>query len=271
MDEDGSNFDAQYRKYNPTQGRWLSPDPYDGSYDFSNPQSLNRYNYVLNNPLSYRDPLGVMEVLDCNADNTVCVDGGGGGDGGGDCWWCWDWGFGGGGNSGSGGGAGKQAPSIVRSFPKTFSCNATPQQLTSAVENNFWQLADYTGSSGVLSSYTLFAPTSITPGQTVNITAGVQLFGGAIDAHNWQVTVGNVSASSFTFNTVQGQHAFYPGSVTFSTTAGANGQLTFSVNVNATYANWGYWVGGKFYGETAEGNTWNNLANNVASFCAATF
>src|SRR5581483_438991 len=26
MDEDGSNFDAQYRKYNPTQGRWLSPD-----------------------------------------------------------------------------------------------------------------------------------------------------------------------------------------------------------------------------------------------------
>jgi len=125
MDEDGSNFDAQYRKYNPTQGRWLSPDPYDGSYDFSNPQSLNRYNYVLNNPLSYRDPLGLMEVLDCNADNTVCVDGGG------DCWWCWDWGFGGGGNSGSDGGAGKQAPNKAPNNGK-----AVTQQCLSQYNNS---------------------------------------------------------------------------------------------------------------------------------------
>jgi hypothetical protein len=56
--------------------------------------------------------------------------------------------------------------------------------------------------------------------------------------------------------------------VTFSSASAGAGQLTFSVNVNATYANWGYWAGGKFYGETAEGNTWNNLINNVASFCS---
>lgn len=161
--------------------------------------------------------------------------------------------------------------SVIRNFPKTFSCNATPQQLISAVEDNFWQLADYTGTGGILSSYTDFAPASIVPGQSIDITAGVQLFGGAIDAHNWQVTVGNVSPTSFTFNTVQGQHGFYPGAVTFSVTPAGNGQLTFSVNVDATYANWEYWAGGKLYGETAEGNTWNNLANNVASFCAATF
>ena len=43
----------------------MSPDPYDGSYDFSNPQSFNRYSYVLNNPLSFTHPLG--------------LDGGGGG------------------------------------------------------------------------------------------------------------------------------------------------------------------------------------------------
>jgi RHS repeat-associated protein len=62
MDEDGSSDDAQYRKYNPTQGHWLSTDPYDGSYDFSNPQSFNRYSYALNNPLSFVDPLGLQLV-----------------------------------------------------------------------------------------------------------------------------------------------------------------------------------------------------------------
>jgi RHS repeat-associated protein len=254
---------AQFRQYSDTQGRWMSPDPYDGSYDLSNPQSFNRYSYVLNNPLSAADPDGLFTLPP----------------GFGDCWWCWDWGgFGGAGGpivppggEGGGGGGGKAPRTVVRSFPKTFSCNATSQQLTSAIENNFWQLADYTGTGGSLSSYTLFAPAAIVPGQTVDITAGVELLGGAIDAHNWQVTVGNVSPTSFTFNTVQGQHGFYPGSVTFSVTPAGNGQLTFSVNVNATYANFAYWAGGKLYGETAEGNTWNNLANNVASFCAAKF
>ena len=56
-------------------GRWMSPDPYDGSMDLGNPQSLNRYNYVLNNPLRFTDPTG----LDCHGDPTGC---GGGGDGG---------------------------------------------------------------------------------------------------------------------------------------------------------------------------------------------
>jgi RHS repeat-associated protein len=40
-----------------TQGRWLSPDPLAGS--MLNPQSLNRYAYVLNNPCSMVDPLGL--------------------------------------------------------------------------------------------------------------------------------------------------------------------------------------------------------------------
>ncbi len=49
---------ALFRQFNPMPGRWMSPDPYAGSYDFSNPQSLNRYSYVANNPLSFVDPLG---------------------------------------------------------------------------------------------------------------------------------------------------------------------------------------------------------------------
>lgn len=32
----------------PPRGRWLSPDSHSGSYDFSNPQSFDRYSYVMN-------------------------------------------------------------------------------------------------------------------------------------------------------------------------------------------------------------------------------
>ncbi|MFY9682135.1 MAG: RHS repeat-associated core domain-containing protein, partial [Candidatus Sulfotelmatobacter sp.] len=55
-------YDALYRKYNPNQGRWVSPDPSGlNAVDPSNPQTWNRYAYVLNNPLRAVDPLG----LDC--------------------------------------------------------------------------------------------------------------------------------------------------------------------------------------------------------------
>jgi RHS repeat-associated protein len=46
-----------FRTYTSGLGRWLSPDPLGG--DVSNPQSLNRYAYVLNNPANLTDPLGL--------------------------------------------------------------------------------------------------------------------------------------------------------------------------------------------------------------------
>ncbi len=49
---------ATFRQLSSAQGRWLSPDPYDGSYDLNYPQTLNRYAYVGNNPLGYTDPSG---------------------------------------------------------------------------------------------------------------------------------------------------------------------------------------------------------------------
>jgi RHS repeat-associated protein len=44
-----------FRKYAPASARWLSPDPV---LRFGNPQRLNMYSYVLNNPLNMVDPLG---------------------------------------------------------------------------------------------------------------------------------------------------------------------------------------------------------------------
>ncbi len=47
-----------FRKYSSSLGRWTSPDPLYG--DVTNPQSLNRYTYVLNNPLAFNDPTGLV-------------------------------------------------------------------------------------------------------------------------------------------------------------------------------------------------------------------
>nr|WP_246302146.1 RHS repeat-associated core domain-containing protein [Granulicella arctica] len=67
-----SNLDhAMFRQYASTMGRWMSPDPYNGSMDFGNPQSLNRYSYVGNNPLGYTDPSGLYSLPPGN-NCTIC-------------------------------------------------------------------------------------------------------------------------------------------------------------------------------------------------------
>jgi RHS repeat-associated protein len=57
-------------------GRFLSPDPYLGSIDASNPQSLNRYSYVDNNPANFIDPLGLIGLcppgMQTDAKGTGC-------------------------------------------------------------------------------------------------------------------------------------------------------------------------------------------------------
>jgi RHS repeat-associated protein len=84
---------AQYRQYSTNLGRWQSPDPYMGSYDFTNPQSFNRYTYALNDPANLLDPSGLDDdsgltygqydgtEQGCgNVPGTPCGIGGSGGD-----------------------------------------------------------------------------------------------------------------------------------------------------------------------------------------------
>jgi RHS repeat-associated protein len=66
-DSESSLNHTEFRQYASAQGRWLSPDPYSGSVNLSNPQSLNRYVYALNNPLVLSDPDGLDCVYDAEA------------------------------------------------------------------------------------------------------------------------------------------------------------------------------------------------------------
>ena len=52
-------FGARY--YSSSQGRFTSPDSVPGG--IANPQSLNLYTYVLNNPLKFIDPTGHLPIL----------------------------------------------------------------------------------------------------------------------------------------------------------------------------------------------------------------
>jgi RHS repeat-associated protein len=55
------NFGARY--YASTLGRFMSPDPTMASVNGFNPQSWNRYAYVLNSPLKFLDPNGLWELV----------------------------------------------------------------------------------------------------------------------------------------------------------------------------------------------------------------
>ena len=71
-----SNLDhTWFRQYSSSLARWMHPDPAGlAAVDPTNPQSWNRYAYVLNNPLAYVDPLG-LDYCDGNSPYTT---GGGG-------------------------------------------------------------------------------------------------------------------------------------------------------------------------------------------------
>jgi RHS repeat-associated protein len=79
-------YDFLYREYS-NVGRWQSPDPAGlAAVDPSNPQSWNRYAYVLNNPLALVDPLGLERCVPGvpgYEDDCPNLGGGDDGDGGG--------------------------------------------------------------------------------------------------------------------------------------------------------------------------------------------
>lgn len=61
-------FGARY--YGSSMGRFQTPDPLGGH--LKDPQTLNRYGYVRNNPLTLTDPTGLDFYLRCDKDSSTC-------------------------------------------------------------------------------------------------------------------------------------------------------------------------------------------------------
>jgi RHS repeat-associated protein len=73
QDTEYGGDDAWYRNYSTEQSRWLTPDPYNGSYDLMNPQSFNRYMYVNGNPLTFADPSGLSDGWATGIGGSPCT------------------------------------------------------------------------------------------------------------------------------------------------------------------------------------------------------
>ena len=68
-DPETDGYQTPNRYYIPRLARWLTPDPMGG--DVANPQSLNRYAYVVDNPTSLTDPLGLVDHSGCGVNGLV--------------------------------------------------------------------------------------------------------------------------------------------------------------------------------------------------------
>ena len=68
-----------HRRYQVNWSRFAQPDPYDGSYSLTDPQSFNRYAYVQNDPVNFVDPSGLQMAAMCGAEFSFHDCGGGGG------------------------------------------------------------------------------------------------------------------------------------------------------------------------------------------------
>ena len=71
--KEGDLYFMKARFYDPAVGRFLQPDSVVP--DYADPQSLNRYSYVYNNPLAYADPTGHYGVPFYlgTADAAICA------------------------------------------------------------------------------------------------------------------------------------------------------------------------------------------------------
>jgi RHS repeat-associated protein len=73
-ERDGNEHDeAMFRRYNHWMPGFIHPDPYDGSYNLSNPQSFNRYPYAQNDPVSFIDPTGLDICYDSRGNTYQCA------------------------------------------------------------------------------------------------------------------------------------------------------------------------------------------------------
>jgi hypothetical protein len=255
-------------------------------------QSLNRYAYVMDNPTTFIDPLGLFMCWNSST-GAFCGNGGGSGPDSG--------GWGGEGDragdpllvyaptithNGAGTGAitvvtkPGSTPDVSKPFQKTFPCGKNAAGVISVVTSDFSKFANYSGGFGpgglpLANANVNFGQGPVLQGRSISISnTNTFLAPGSSDdltpasqSVNTSVNVQLVTPTTFTFATVSG-HVLYPATITFSAQDLGPGQVRFSIQVNGDFANRIaealYYLGGG----NLENNIWNNLINNVQNSCS---
>jgi len=142
-----------FRQYDSAQGRWMGADPIEGSSE--SPRTMNRYVYVLNDPVNLVDPLGLYIVCFETDNEYVCIEfiGAGGGD-----LFALDHDHSGGGGDGGGGGDSDSKPCSAELKYRGIDSKDLPWWKKIVIRlrgatHAFWQVQDRTGQQTIITAF----------------------------------------------------------------------------------------------------------------------
>jgi RHS repeat-associated protein len=259
---------ADQRFYTSQFGRFMSADRFVQTSKANDSGSWNKYAYTRGDPVNRTDVHGTCDEED---GYTGCDPLGGGGTMPRPGTPCTD--DRPGPHADCAGSAGGGSPDVSKSYSETINCNETSAQLLTKLESNFGSFANYSGTFGPGGAPAAAAQIqfsgNVSLGSTINITDVNTIFLPFLPTQTQTVavTVSAISSSGFTFTTLPG-HVLFPATISFSATTGANGQLTFAVNVNGNFANSTSQALYNVGGSNLENKIWNNLLANVQTDCS---
>jgi hypothetical protein len=177
--------------------------------------------------------------------------------------------------------AGLEGPglqNVQKNYGETMPCNKDAAGLMTDVQQNFSSFGNLSSGKTLLSQTSVtflnntgFGPASISQGAALQILHRTTTFGFGVTAFTTSVTAVGVTATSFTLTTNDITPVFFPASITFNASSAANGQVTFSIQVNAVLAGGlfgtnsaAFYFGG---GNALENSVWSNFLNNVQKDC----
>lgn len=160
---------------------------------------------------------------------------------------------------------------VNKTWSRTFPCSMSATQVMAAVQNDMGAFADNSG-PGFGSD---FPDQPLELGKAYVVTPGIWIgssgpaFGpneeGFLPAGILAVAVTSQSANGWTFTTDPSEH-YINGTVSFSATNAGNGDITFSISAQGNWAGYLSRLFGAIIKAGEEAN-WNNMLNNIQSYC----
>jgi RHS repeat-associated protein len=280
-DSESGNDYALARSYVNNFGRFSSPDLLSGST--SDPQSLNKFAYVLNDPIDFMDPSGTLPLfyLVAFSDPFFFLDYLITGEGATNDGW----------SAGNFNGdlinwilsqsdqnnpvrVGGNRSGVTKTFGnKPIKCTKTAAQVMADIEANFGKFADYAGTFDPGGLPLAFATATFTgstsEGSTIQIEETTTPFvppDSPTITVDVAVQVTSSTSSNLAFATLPG-HVLYPATINFSAVAGGPGEINFAIDVKGSFASSPSQAAYYAAGSNLEDNIWNNMVNNVKKDC----